>query len=71
MSKMITYCFLDSKKREQVGYMTNEDRDQRVGYAIDDVTARIWISGDTGKETFIVPIDRLIFIREVITGVDV
>jgi len=69
--KTITYCYLDSKKKEQVGYMTNENRNQRVGYSIDDLTARIWISGDTCKETFVIPIDRLIFIREVITGVDV
>ncbi len=69
--KTITYCYLDSKNKEQVGYMTNENRVQNVGYNIDALTARIWISGDTGKETFVIPIDRLIFIREVITGVDV
>jgi len=69
--KIITYCYLDSKKKAQVGYMTNENFTCRVGYSIDDLTARIWISSDTGKETFVIPIDRLIFIREVITGVDV
>ena len=64
--KTITYCYLDSEKQSQVGYMRNETPNSKVGYSIDDLTARIWISGDTGKETFVIPIDRLIFIREVI-----
>lgn len=66
MNKMITYCYVDGQGSEQVGDMKEVLEGQKVGYAIDEVTARIWISGPTGDETITFPLDRIVFIRETI-----
>jgi len=42
---------------------------QNVGYNINgyDQIARIWMSGSTGEETTVIPLNRVVFIRETIT----
>ena len=42
---------------------------QNVGYNINgyEQIARIWVSGNAGEETTVIPLDRVVFIREVIT----
>jgi len=41
---------------------------QQVGYSVNgyEQVARIWTSGGNGQETTVIPLDRVIFIREVI-----
>ena len=61
--KMITYCYVDGKGNEQINHVSNE-RGGNVGYAVDEFTARVWISGKTGSETQVFPLERMVFIRE-------
>jgi len=66
--KDVYYCFIDGKGDEQVRYVSN-DRGGQVGYAVDEHSVRIWISGQNGEETSIYPISRIVLIRETISYV--
>ena len=66
MNKSITYCYVDGHGNEQIGDMKEVLEGEQIGYTIEDeLTARIWMSADTGQETLIIPLTRLVFIREV------
>ena len=60
----ITYCFVDGNGDEQIKHISDE-RGGQIGYAIDKYTARVWIARNTGEETNVFPLDRVVFIREV------
>ena len=62
--KRITYCYVDGQGHEQVNHVSNEKGGQ-VGYAVDESTARIWMSLDEESETKVFPIGRIVFIREI------
>ena len=62
--KRITYCYVDGKGNEQVNHVSNE-KGGRVGYEVDEFTARVWLSGETGSETKVFPLERMVFIREI------
>lgn len=49
--------------------LVKETDAQNVGYNINgyEQIARIWVSGKTGEETTVIPLNRVVFIREVIT----
>ena len=64
--KNIDYCFVDGKGDEQVKHVSDE-RGGQIGYAIDEHSARIWLSGENGEETSVYPLSRIVFIREVIS----
>ena len=66
--KDIDYCFVDGKGDEQVLHVSSE-RGGQIGYAIDEHSARIWMSGKNGEETSVFPLSRIVFIREVISYV--
>ncbi len=60
--KRVTYCYVDGSGNEQVNHVSNE-RGGDVGYAIDEHTARIWMSKDESSETKVFPLSRIVFIR--------
>jgi hypothetical protein len=64
MSRMITYCFVDGQGDEQVQHISDE-KGGKVGYKVDELTARVWIEGENGTETRVYPLSRIVFIREV------
>lgn len=49
--------------------VVKETDSRNVGYNIKgyERVARIWVSGDAGEETTVIPLNRVVFIREVIT----
>lgn len=62
--KRITFCYVDGYGNEQIKHVSDE-RSGQVGYSVDELTARIWISGSTGEETKIFPLSRIVFIRQI------
>ena len=62
--KRITYCYVDGSGSEQVNHVSNE-KGGNVGYAVDEHTARIWMSIREESETKVFPLDRIVFIREI------
>ena len=63
--KRIDYCYVDGSGNEQVGSVSEEGSDKDVGYGIDELTARIWTAVGEGCETLVIPLSRIVFIREV------
>lgn len=62
--KRIAYCYVDGQGQEQYQHVTDE-KGGAVGYSIDEHTARIWKSIREESETKIIPLSRVVFIRQI------
>lgn len=66
-AKEIVYCYVDGKGEEQVQTYTAKEQGELIGYSFEEQSVRIWMSNIHGQETVNIPLERVVFVREVET----
>ena len=67
--KFIDYCYIDVNGTRKVKTISDERGNGSVGYKIDNDTLRVWISSDEMEQTWVFPLRRVEYIREILKSI--